>query len=892
MKKIVIIFLLFSFFILPIKNVIAPIIDDFGDVEKQVVKYIGTNARVEGNDLIIDGGEQYYELEDGSWTTYDKALKYNVGDNYINFSFGKIGGFLINYSYETESKEEVKGVTFNVSINQKGFHYLQIVGDNLTIKNLRYQFPIEAKMNGNQVKYKNFTLDFSQAEREQNINIIKEDNTFILSGDNIKNLDPDITLNYSTMLCGGYTYNNVIINNSATITVCPINVSEVGLNGTIIFNVANFSMKQGCFINGTSSGYQTDTGPCASTFSGGGGYGGAGGEGADGPGGCVYGTVIDAIIPGSGGGSSDTYLGGSGGGHVRINASNIVNISGTIINNGGFGDNPYGGGGSGGSIWIIGKYIFGNATLNVSGGSGLTDGGGGGGGRILISYVYNNSNYITSVFGGLGYVNYGTGNGGNGTVFYQLYPPLAEPPTFVNASINASTIRFGDNVSFTVWFNASITNLSSIIFSSNISGLWINSTNFVSNSLNGSTFLLINNQTRGKLVYYQFFANNTNNIFNNSILYNFSVNNTVPSTPNLVAPSNGAGFGASNIIFNFSSSDVDSDVITYFLFINTTTNPGTLYYSGNNTNFSASLSDNTYFWKVIASDSFLNSSNSSSYNFIISTSDDSAPTITLVNTNASWYNTSALILNYSVTSINTLKNCSLYTNFSGSWSLNNTNSTPVVNNGNYSFNISVADKTYLYNVKCCDSNNNCSFALSNKTFSVDTIYPILNIIQPSGRKTLRSVDVNWSLTELNPNLCFYNVTKVAGIEISNTIIDCLFNTTSFVVGSDSTFTFNFFVNDSASNIAKSSSSFYVDTTTPPTPGGGGNDVTNIIQSTYVNSTCNSNGVCEVENGENILSCYADCRGRNIDEIGVFYILLGLIIVGFFYFVGKPQKVRR
>jgi hypothetical protein len=65
-------------------------------------------------------------------------------------------------------------------------------------------------------------------------------------------------------------------------------------------------------------------------------------------------------------------------------------------------------------------------------------------------------------------------------------------------------------------------------------------------------------------------------------------------------------------------------------------------------------------------------------------------------------------------------------------------------------------------------------------------------------------------------------------------------------------------------------------TTPTTSGGGGNI---IIPTNQSNITCNGNGVCEVENGENILSCLVDCKGKSVDEFGITNIIL-VLIVGF------------
>jgi hypothetical protein len=117
----------------------------------------------------------------------------------------------------------------------------------------------------------------------------------------------------------------------------------------------------------------------------GGSYGGLGGVGDQGglPN-AVYGSALDPDQPGSGGGS-DCGSGGSGGGLVRITASQIA-LDGSVSAGGG--SNPGAscpGGGSGGGIRIDADSLAGAGAIRADGGAANPSyAGGGGGGRVAV----------------------------------------------------------------------------------------------------------------------------------------------------------------------------------------------------------------------------------------------------------------------------------------------------------------------------------------------------------------------------------------------------------------------------------------------------------------------------------------------------------------------------
>lgn len=125
----------------------------------------------------------------------------------------------------------------------------------------------------------------------------------------------------------------------------------------------------------------------------------------------TYGSTLTPNTFGSGGGDSTSetpdIFGGAGGGIIRLDIEDTVNISGTLSANGGDGikDNNYdiSGGGAGGSIWVTSTTFYGTGTITATGGDSFNsnvDGGAGGGGRVAI--YFNESSYDSSTYSAAG----------------------------------------------------------------------------------------------------------------------------------------------------------------------------------------------------------------------------------------------------------------------------------------------------------------------------------------------------------------------------------------------------------------------------------------------------------------------------------------------------------
>lgn len=302
-------------------------------------------------------------------------------------------------------------------------------------------------------------------------------------------------------------------------------------------------------------------------------------------------------------------------------------------------------------------------------------------------------------------------------------------------------------------------------------------------------------------------------------------NNThfIPPTISLVSPQNGNTYGINiGLELSYLVSDIEENLDSCWWNIDSGENNPIV--CGQNTTFDTTSGSHTI--TVYANDSYgLVSSSSASFEINIG-----APSITL-NSPIDNYLTSAQVTFSYKPEDTDLQACELWGNFNGEFILNQT-STPGSGITNH-FYLNLSDGNYLWNIKCNDSEGHWAFN-GNKTFTIDTMIPSLSISQPTGTKTSRtSIPLTFSLTEANPNLCWFNVYRGTSEEIANMSVSCS-GSASFSVTVDADFVVNVFVDDLAGNQNSASTSFSVDTstTTPPpasTPsdsssGGGGGGI--------------------------------------------------------------------
>jgi len=165
----------------------------------------------------------------------------------------------------------------------------------------------------------------------------------------------------------------------------------------------------------------------------------------------------------------------------------------------------------------------------------------------------------------------------------------------------------------------------------------------------------------------------------------------------------------------------------------------------------------------------------------------------------------------------------LYGNFSGSWGINETNSSGI-NNTQYNFTIGLEDGYYEWGYWANDTAGNSVFS-SNRTLTVDSTNPNVTINSPTNQTyTTSSVTFNVTATDdIGINSCWYSIDSGA----TNTTLD---NSGDFysksATLSNAAYTVNFYCTDTLNNLNNTESvSFTVSVTSETEDTSGGGSVT-------------------------------------------------------------------
>ncbi len=294
--------------------------------------------------------------------------------------------------------------------------------------------------------------------------------------------------------------------------------------------------------------------------------------------------------------------------------------------------------------------------------------------------------------------------------------------------------------------------------------------------------------------------------------------NTAPII-NLVEPQDGNAYGYNESLdLNFSVSDADNNIDSCWYNIDDGEDIS-LVSCGN---ISFDIAEGSHDLNIYVNDSLgLRADDSVSFSVAVG-----APTIVLYYPIDVYFSSGDnIVFNYTPTDVD-LDSCELWGDFNRSFVLNQTDANPTSGSVNQ-FSLNLDDGVYMWNIRCVDDLGNSAFN-GNKSFYVDSVNPSLSLSEPIGSKTSRTVSASWTVNDLSPISCVYNVYQGASLEISNTSVDCTDNSASFEVSSDASFIFNFYVNDSAGNLNSANSRFSVDTstsvsslTTGGSSGGGG-----------------------------------------------------------------------
>ena len=256
---------------------------------------------------------------------------------------------------------------------------------------------------------------------------------------------------------------------------------------------------------------------------------------------------------------------------------------------------------------------------------------------------------------------------------------------------------------------------------------------------------------------------------------NFRVDTKLPNlTINI--PINLSNFSRTNIEFNITSQDptlVNVSILGNWsgnFIINTTNSSANL--SDNSINFSINITqaDGQYLWSARACDLLSNCNNTPNRTIII---DTKAPNIVINspinNTNFSYSN-----ITFNITATDpTLINISIIGNWTGSYIINQTNSTPVSNNPVlFTINVTQANGYYTWYSRSCDQLSQCNSS-SNHTILIDRTFPNLTI-NPSSPNNLSSginnITINYTVVDtLDSNIsCNITLDNIVNATIGTT----------------------------------------------------------------------------------------------------------------------------
>lgn len=178
-----------------------------------------------------------------------------------------------------------------------------------------------------------------------------------------------------------YEYTKITINPGAELRLLG---SKTGSGSTVI-KAANFDLKFGGLITGVGKGHKTGGSGEATSSGLGATYGGRGVGNTK----ATYGSITEPMSYGSNGPSA-TDTSGRGGGQIKLEVTNVLNVDGTIDMSADSGP-----GGSGGSIYLIAKTIEGDGFIKAEG----SDGGGGGRISAVASSTFSFTGTISAVGG-------------------------------------------------------------------------------------------------------------------------------------------------------------------------------------------------------------------------------------------------------------------------------------------------------------------------------------------------------------------------------------------------------------------------------------------------------------------------------------------------------------
>lgn len=407
-----------------------------------------------------------------------------------------------------------------------------------------------------------------------------------------------------------------------------------------------------------------------------------------------------------------------------------------------------------------------------------------------------------------------------------FYISLSAPTFSLHDPSNGTNYSSGTNI----FFNYTPTDANGIgqcQLYHNASGNFISNLTNSSPIVSGSNANFTQNFTDNRILW-GIWCNDTVGDNNYSQNYTFTVDETAP-TVTILTPANNSELD-SNVSINLNYTVFDAMIGIDDCWFNVDNVANTTIAGCTNTTFNTT--DGSHNVTLYANDT-LNNVNSYTSLFTISLS---APAITLHSPNGNYFNNGTdIFFNYTPTDSNGIGQCQLYHNASEDFIYNSTNSTPLVSEQNANFTLNLSDNLIKWSVWCNDSLGNGRFSGSNFTFTVDTIYPLINSINISTTTGSQTIAFNTSVTDVNIDSCKYSIYNSTG-QIDglneNVSIDCNALNEAATVSAYATYTLKIYAIDLAGNENSSNESFTVQEASGVAPGGGGGGgetITQVIQ---------------------------------------------------------------
>ncbi len=166
-----------------------------------------------------------------------------------------------------------------------------------------------------------------------------------------------------------------------------------------------------------------------------------------------------------------------------------------------------------------------------------------------------------------------------------------------------------------------------------------------------------------------------------------------------------------------------------------------------------SVRDGTYTYQAFAKDEAGNRNQTEERTINV----EVAPSVSLDSPLDNWYVNDTIVFDCDATDDTSLKNASLYDNFSGAWALEQTSDIRGISNSSKWIVSGFSnEKSFVWNCYACDSSGNCGWGISNRTLTVDLIGPSVEFVPPTPESTNvtneNHVYVNVSASDASYNL--------------------------------------------------------------------------------------------------------------------------------------------